>query len=1179
MQFTENQRKAIDLRDKNILVSAAAGSGKTAVLVTRIIERIVSEENPIDIDRILVMTFTKAAAAQMKERILKAIEEKKKDRPFDKNLQKQSALIHNANITTIDSFCLNVVRNHFSEIDLNPDFRLADKGECNLLKRDVLNSIMEGQFEKGDENFLLMTETFAPSKNDSEIDEMVLKLFGFSLSYPDPKEWLISCKEAYSTINKDNFEDTKWVKEYVKLVKSRLSEVRSILDKAGDITQMEYGPLPYAEAIDSDIEFLDNLISKNSYADLYNCLQESGGYSPAKLKQVKLPKEGEASEKEIQTRTELKEKVAGVRKKTKTVIDSVIKTIMQDSVDSVIESMNAMSAPVSELIDTVILFSDEFEKKKREKNVVDFSDLEHMTLDILKNSESASREYKDFFKEIYVDEYQDSNLVQEEILKYLCSETDNSGNLFMVGDVKQSIYGFRLARPEIFIEKYNRFPSELNESPDIKIDLHDNFRSRTHVINSVNDVFSRVMTKESGKIIYDENAALHAGASYEDGDGYNTELITILKDEELDDKELEAKAIAVKIKEIVGTLDVKGEDDEIRKARYSDIVILLRTAKGWDTVFKQAIEEMGIPIHVDSSTGYFSRPEVATILEYLKIIDNPLQDIPLMACLRSEFGGFYDEEVAEIRGAFKEGYLYDSINQYLSVYGENEDFNVITTKIRKFLDELNHYRSKMAYVSVDRIISEIIDGTYGKCILSKTNGKKMFANLNVLLDKAIQYGKTSYKGLFHFNRYIEMLHKFEEDFGEAGILDEKDDAVRIMSIHKSKGLEFPVCFIAGMKKKFNLRDSRDSIVMDSDYGLGVNIINPIKRTKRKSLYKSYLSEKKNRETLEEELRLLYVAMTRAKEKLIMTTTITENEFDSEVMLTKAESYLDLYKYARSLDNIKSIDLIEMTSFDVIESYVSDVFEIETKRERIKSILQKEDTHLPDEIMERINYEYPYANEKKYEKVSVSELKRRSMAIKEQESREYIDDTFLLYSEENDLKSEKYNLKSEDNDQKSYSPALRGTAIHRTFELWDYSLNTDLDTISSFIDTIKEKKRIESDLVPYINKYIIHDFVNSDIARRMKIAADEGKLWREQPFVIEDKDEGIIVQGIIDAYFFEGDEVVVVDYKTDRVSTKEELVEKYKVQLDYYSKALEMLTRRKVKEKVIYSTQLKDIITM
>lgn len=1183
MDFTVEQQLAIDIRDKNILVSAAAGSGKTAVLVNRIIERILSEEDPVDIDRILVMTFTNAAAAQMKERILKAIEEKRIQRPFDKNLQKQAALIHGANISTIDSFCLNVVRNHFADIDMNPDFRIADQGELKLLKQDVIEEVLENMYEEASESFIKMTECFSYGKNDSQIEKIVLQLSDFSESYPEPEEWLKNSCNSYAVGSVEELNTCQWINEYLNSSLAKLLGFRTILDRACDICTETFGPEPYLEALESDIEYIDRVTAVSDYKSLYELVSENGKPSFASLKSLRIPKEGDAPLEEINARTEKKNQVGNARSKYKDYINALFAEVNNNSLEDILTDMRIMQPMVSALIDLTVKYQRAFSERKREKNIVDFNDLEHMCLRILKTSESAASEYRQCFREIYVDEYQDSNLVQEEIIKILSLNSDVKGNLFMVGDVKQSIYGFRMARPEIFVEKYNRYPEFSNDiKSDVKIDLHDNFRSRTHVIDSVNELFRHIMTDETGSIIYDDKAALHAKADYPEGEGFTTEILYSYHEDSVNDRILEANIVAQRIKELMKTQMVT-RDNQLCPMKYSDIVILLRSSKDWDVVFQKVLESEGIPVRIESSTGYFSREEVSTLLDYLKVIDNPKQDIPLMTVLRSCIGNLYDEEIAVVRGTFPDGDLYSAVLSYSNIENNsnNEKTRQIQEKLRLFLDELDYYRRKTGYTTVDMIITEIIDEYYGDCILAKVNGKKKYANLLMLLQKAREYGKTSYKGIFHFNRYIETLHKYEVDFGEANLLDENEDAVRIMTIHKSKGLEFPVCFISSMAKKMNTTDEKGAVIADADRGIGVDVIDSERRTRKKSLYKLALVRKKHLDSLSEELRVFYVAMTRAKEKLIMSGIVKKpGDLDNNsVILTGASSYLDFYKYVVGTYEVSSIERVEKNVLDIMSTEVRETIDAQIQKERVIDIISTGVHELPEEVSRRLDYIYPYKDDKSGLKVSVSELKRRSMMISEQESENDNSHEKNIYDEKDRLIPKFIKEMEGENGEHPHSATLRGTAVHRVFEIWDYNLDTDMDTVEHFIDEMHEKKRLETDLYSLINSRLVYNFVNSEIAQRMKNASLRGELRREQPFVIEDEDTGMLIQGIIDAYFYEDDEIVVVDYKTDKVKNPEELVEKYRIQLEYYSKALAMLTGKNIKEKVIYSTRLNKSIIM
>ena len=1218
-KYTKMQQTAIDLRGKNILVSAAAGSGKTAVLVQRIIDRILDENHPIDIDRILVMTFTRAAAAQMKEKILNAINEKRNSKPHDKNLNKQYALVHNAYIMTIDSFCMNVVKNHFEEIGLSPDFRMADEGEIKLIKQDVLEEVIEDCYEESDDGFLEMTEIFASKKTDLAIEKLVLSLSENAESYPDPVKWLDSCV-PYASINSSQLEqgendgnisqnaceDTSslqakypWIEIYVNYVKDELTYLRNILDEAGDICAEEYGPAVYLAAIEQDIEKIDWVLGFNSYEELYEkCLRnEASGF--AKLATLRMPKEDEVSETELLERTRLRDRVKTIREKYKKSYSDIVELVSIMSPDSIELGMSMMAEPIAKLISVAKLFVDRFEEKKREMNVVDFSDIEHMCLQILRTGiDTTAKQYREFFEEIYVDEYQDSNFVQEEILNLIARRTQKDentpGNVFMVGDVKQSIYGFRNAKPEIFIDKYDRYSKDFSEL-DVRVDLSHNFRSRAEVLDSVNSLFKKIMTRNLGGIEYDENAALHLGREFPvSGCDYKTELNLFVSDPEVSDKEAEALMVANRIKRIMHEMKVEDASSEggIRPVRYSDIVILLRTAKGWDNIFMDVLESQGIPVFVTSSTGYFETIEVRTLLNFLKIIDNPLQDIPFAAVMMSMIGDFNEEEVALIRAEFKEGYLFDAFEAYYKLHCHTDcDETVLSYKVRKLYTLLYYYRRKSEYTAVSDILTEIIDGEYGKLTKAMPGGQKRFANINMLLKKAIEYGKTSYKGIFQFNRYIEAIRKYEVDYGEANISDESDNAVRIMSIHKSKGLEFPVCFVSGMNKKFNMMDTKATVLTDGEFGIATDVIDIKKRVKSKSMQKIAISRKKNSEIIAEELRLLYVAMTRAKEKLILTGAVKDEDSfrNALVTLENSKSYLDMYSVASKQGELDNVQLSFITAEDLVDELVADTVNEEVSRADLLSLIRGERTEeYEEELVKRLDFEYPFVD-KGYVKLSVTQLKKMSDREFEPEDKSYIDNTVYLYDEDKfieDVEAAKEIADSRTDGKKrktgDNSGANHGSAVHRIFEIWDYDKEPTMESVEEFLAHVKEEKLMTDELSELVEKAEVLDFVSSGIGLRMREAFKRGQLFREQPFVMcddENDPESMLIQGVIDAFFIEDDEIVLVDYKTDKVKKAETLKEKYSVQLVHYGRALRRLLHKEIKESVIYSTVLKECISI
>ena len=1176
MEYTEEQLKAIETRGSQLLVSAAAGSGKTAVLVERIIRRIIDEEAPVDIDRMLVMTFTKAAASQMKDKIIKAIDEKRAEKPGDLNLIRQSALVHNAKITTIHGFCLDVIRDHFQEIGLDPSFRVADEGECRLLKQGVLEKVIEEAYEEGSEGFVNMAECLAAGKSDKALEDILDKLYEFSMSYPDPGKWLDRCEESYENASADTIDDQAWMKVVLDNADLVINDAVHKAGMALSLALSEGGPYMYAEAVESDLRSFDKFNGCNDY----------DGYRNG-LKDISWAKLGRASKNGPEVDEDLKEQVKDIRDDYKASVNKLISGEFALPKEEHARRIKACAPVVIELVRLTRRMIAAYAALKRDRKVVDFNDLEHMCIAILSAADgNTAKEYREFFEEIYVDEYQDSNLTQEELLKYIARDD----NLFMVGDVKQSIYSFRLARPQLFMSKYTGFKpignTEGRSGKGIRIDLSHNFRSRSTVLDSVNELFSQIMSSRLGGIDYDDAAALKAGASFPDnGEDNKTEFILISSDKEVDDRELEAKVIATRIKDLMKELKifdpVDDEPDRMRMIRYSDIVILLRSAKGWDEKFKNILSQEGVPVHVMSQTGYFGAYEVSVLLDYLTVLDNPLQDIPMAAVLRSVFGCFDDEELALIRVSYPGKYLFDSVKSCANA-GEN-------AKAASFIDRFNSYRDRLGYTSVYEILLDIIEGDYGIYVSSLPDGKRKKANLDMLLKKAEDYGKTSYKGLFHFVKYIEMLKKYEVDYGEANVLDEHDDAVRIMTIHKSKGLEFPVCFVAGIYKGYNFLDSQASIIPDIDLGLGVPLVDPIRRTKQTTLIRQAAARKKYYETLAEEERILYVAMTRAKEKLIMTGVVNdvEDRLKKSRGIIRCYCYFDLLVYGLNNAGLPSVNVKQTGVQDLIVSGIREAVSMEAGKETLKNVLEARasgitfDNDLTDMLKERFSFVYPYENEKnRFEKVSVSELKRRSMQT-EPEDKELPGQIRELYpggsNEPADGDRDQYIPDFILEESREVPATLHGTAVHRIFELWDYDRDTSDEGIAGFLEHVRQKGLMTDELVDSVSILEISGFVNSDLAIRMGNAYKSGQLYREQPFIFSF--EGLLVQGIIDAYFIEEGEIVIVDYKTDRVGDLSELSDRYHVQLEYYARALSSLLTLPVKELIIYSTRLKKTVNV
>ena len=1233
MKWTEEQQKVITLRDRNILVSAAAGSGKTAVLVQRILSKIMDPEKPVDIDRLLIMTFTRAAAGEMRERIEKALDQALAADPDNEHLQRQMMLIHTAQITTIDGFCSYVIRNYFHLIGLDPGYRTADEGELKLLQEDVLKELFEDYYAEGDEKFTAFVECYAAGKSDEGLKEHVLDLYNASMSNPWPDEWLDGCVANYQLDPEKGIAGTPWFHYLWDIVDSALKEAGELAENAMEICMEPEGPDLYQDALQSDlllIRKLQELSVKQDYDEMTRNLQN---LSFARLSGKKM--EGVSDQ--------LKNLVKDIREDEKGILKDLGSKYFQCTLEELTELTQASAEPLKMLVKLTRDFTERFSLKKREKNVLDFSDMEHFALDILLKKDGdtytpsqAARELSEKYDEVMLDEYQDSNLVQEILMQNVSGWVNDRKNIFMVGDVKQSIYRFRLARPELFMEKYHSY--SLTESKEQRIDLHKNFRSHPEVLESVNFIFRQIMGQDLGGIDYDEAAALYPGASFPEGEDpefIKTEVLLVEKDgvilednDEADapenERELEALAIADRIREMVGhdrILDK--ETGEYRPVQYGDIVILLRSAAGWAETFGEVLGARGIPSYTASRTGYFSTTEVVTLLNYLRVLDNPLQDIPLTGVLRSPIAGCTTEDLAELRIAYPEGMIYECVKAFVEEYREHrimeEEKRRLGEKLSHFMDTMNTLRDMAAYTPVHQLILEVLERTgYGSYAKAMPDGAQRSANLNMLVEKAMEYEKTSYRGLFNFVRYIQKLQQYQVDYGEVNLSGAGESAVQIMTIHKSKGLEFPVVFAAGMGKRFNFRDMNASILIHPELGIGADAILPDKRIIAASLCKQIIRRELLKESLGEELRVLYVALTRAKEKLILCGAVgdldnqitalsvlrdNKEELISLGMRMRGKCYWDyvlpalarhrcmsgiFQEYGLFMNranplfgDVSEFVVKKITAADLTENEVVEQAEREMKKEVLKNwnpgIVY--DSEIREELERRFSFVYPYEYLKELPvKVSVSELKKRSYHS-EQDLEEAVD-----YEQDEELQPLIPRF-IEAKKEEGYTGAFRGTAYHRVMECLDYQRTDTQEKLRVQLEELVSLKKMEEKEAASVRIRDILHFVESALGHRMKAAALQKKLFREQPFVIARKaselegewqcEEDVLVQGIIDAYFIENDEIVLVDYKTDFVRNGEEqkLIDRYHVQLEDYAQALERMTGRRVKERYIYSFTL------
>ena len=1281
MKFTPEQQRVIELHNSNILVSAAAGSGKTAVLVERIIRMICDGEHPADIDRLLIVTFTNAAAAEMRERIAAGIAARLEADPGNEHIQKQSALLHNAQITTIDSFSLFLIRNHFNEIGLDPDFRVADEGEIKLLQQEVLAQLLEdayaGNFVPEEaltsrtvpemealEQFHACVEYFCPGGRESVLEQHILNLSRYAGSFPWPAEWLEERKNDYAAGDMEALVCSDYGQYLTERVNRTVEGCLEKLQEVKRLCELPDGPYMYGELTDAEIEQLERL------TDCKN-LEEQAAKIPA-VTFARLP-----SKKDDSVDPTKRELAKAIRNSVKDTLSDLSESYFKTPLELAVEQGKACREPLRILLDLVLEFDRRLLAAKQERHLIDFSDMEHYALQILLKREKVEEsggtgtdrtetkyrivpsdvamEYRQYFQEILIDEYQDSNLVQEYLLSAISGEEEGRYNRFMVGDVKQSIYKFRLARPELFLEKYDTY----QETGDLcRIDLAKNFRSRIQVVDAVNGVFSRIMSREIGGIAYDDKAALYPGATYPAAEdpAYGSEALLIRKPEkgergesgigeqhaegagvlvDYDNvRQLEALAIAARIKQLKGSLKVMEKSTgELRPVRYSDMVILLRTTSGWDEEFKKILEQQGIPVYITSKTGYFGALEVQELLQFLRVLDNPRQDIPLFGVMQSVFGGFTQEEIAQIRSG-GEGHsrkrmtLYEALKEVAQsgrTVEEGEETSAgesigeeteLSQKADTFLQRIGHYRDLTPFTSIRDLLQRILDDyDYLNYVTALPAGSKRRANVEMLLTKASAFEKTSYFGLFHFIRYMEQLEKYDVDYGEADTLDENADVVRIMSIHKSKGLEFPVVFVCGLSKRFNMQDANQSLIVDMDLGVAVDYVDSVRRIKNKTLRRAVLSAKMKEDNLAEELRVLYVALTRAREKLILTAVLDKADEKWELaQMTGQEklTYLDFCEAGSYMDFLlpilpqTGIAVKTLRTEDLAAEEIREQLRMGDRREELQRVADGE-VLLPGEseenerklskLRERFAYQYPHPGlQKLYTKTTVSELKIAAMAEKDEAA-------FHTFEEKEVVPY----IPAFRREQEKVSGAVRGSAFHRVMELLDFTYvfvesglfekcPGDYETYRKRLDAERLQKRLEEFLqretvsLRLTEEYAkavslpkILNFLEQELAYRMWRAQEQGLLYREQPFVLgidakrldPDLPEGekVLIQGIIDVFFIEDGEIVLLDYKTDVIDSLEALWNRYNVQIQYYEEALTKLMQMPVKERILYSFYL------
>lgn len=1211
VKWTNEQLQAIQEKDSNILVAAAAGSGKTAVLVERIIHKIIDEQ--MDIDKILVVTFTNAAASEMRERILEAIYKKLEENPENVHLQRQIILLNKASICTIHSFCLDVIHNHFYEIDLPSNFKIADTAEIDLLKQEVLDDLFEQKYTENDKDFIELLENYTNYRGDEALQELVLKIYKFIQSSPFPIKWLQEKLELLKIEDKD-ISQTIWGKLIIQAVEDDIQE--SIMQLETVKSKMALYPemTKFYQKICEDLIILKDLQNYNSWDELYIKLLN--------FNFSKWPVDKKVT-------NDLKEDSKEIRDKVKKHIKEKTAKLLSCSQEQAVKDLKIITPILEKLANLVTEFTKNFAEKKKEKNCIDFNDIEHFALKILldenNNPTEVAKKYKEKFEEIAIDEYQDSNLVQEAIL----TSISKGNNIFMVGDVKQSIYKFRQARPELFLQKYDEYKNkeEKAQEDNLKIQLFRNFRSRQNILNITNLVFESIMSKELGDINYNENEYLNYGANYPEPEEIKNyagiaeldiidlkedESITAFEGEEdeeeqekVEDDVLEAKFVANKIQELLNSdYMVFDKKQGYRKIRPKDIVILLRATSNLSPIYEKELSDLELPVFSDTSGTYLDTVEIQTILSVLKIIDNPLQDIPLVVVLRSSICNFTDNDLITIRLTDRNCNFYEAlIKTRIICDGDLKD------KIESFLEKLEKWKSISQYMPLDEFIWQIyLDTGYYQYVGLLPNGAMRQANLKTLFEKAKQYEKASFKGLFNFIQFIDKLKKQNGDLASAKLIGENEDVIRIMSIHKSKGLEFPVVFLCNSHKKFNMQDLNDNILLHQDIGFGPTIMDATRKIKYSSIAKDAIKLKMKQETLSEEQRILYVALTRAKEKLYITgrskdfTKYVQDKnkvlemYESEnikldaKLMKKANSYLDWIMYVYLFNQGRTIILKG-------ESYkLSDIItlNVSNKKDLLKTLAK-------EEVVEQIDLKEKIGQILKNK--SDEENKKSEQALKELLEWKYdyiVDTTLPTKSSVTKIKQEKIKLEeilkgieSEEVEyKKSYTPkfmqedkkisnAEKGTLVHLCIQRLDERKDYELKDIQNMILNLVEKEIITKNEADAIDVNLIYQYTKSQLFEELRQAKE---VHKEQPFYInipakdvvseaENSKKNNLVQGIIDLYYIDkNDNLVLIDFKTDYISNepnaKEKILEKYKVQLEIYKTALEQALGRKVNKTAI-----------
>ena len=1172
--WTPQQKCVIDAPVSDILVTAAAGSGKTAVMVERILSR-VAGEYPVDIDRILVVTYTNAAAGEIRERItmklLELIDE------GEEWLKKQLVLINRASICTIHSFCLEIIRSQFHLLGLDPNFRIGDGLEVELLKTQALDEVFDEQYEAEDAGFLELVNGYT-KKTDDRLVGMVRTVHEFSRSQPDPDRWLLEAERRYA----DGCCSS--LAFLLQIAKESAQYAVTLYDRALQICAADEALSGWRETLAEERQLFGQFISACdvSWDAAYTVFD---GYRFAIKRRTKKAGEWE------------QERIKALRDEARELYKEINQSLVSSPQEVLIGDAKRLLPRVKKLMSLVRRYDERYAAKKRARNLIDFSDFEHLALDLLRDDSGGpsdiARALMDKYEEIYVDEYQDCNSVQEALFSAISRRQIGMPNVCMVGDLKQSIYKFRDANPRLIKEKSDVFPqySAGAGQKQAKIVLNRNFRSRAAVLDGVNFLFSRLMSERAGELNYDKEAWLAPGAKFPPGDSpIEVDVLDAAgtadaSGEKVSNLQAEAAFVAQKIRTMVheGCMVTDKATGKLRPARYRDFVILLRSTRGNAEVFAQALSERDVPCYSDVGGGYFDTYEIRTFISFLRVVSNPLDDISLAAVMRCGVYGFTDNELLSFRAEEKDGYFYDAVTAYVQRHD-----NALSKKTRVFLDAFAAYRDAAKFMDTDEFLRYLADDTgYFAYIGTLSNPGLRRANVRALFYRAQQFESGAFKGVFHFVNYVEKLKKNGSDGDSAKMIGEQDDVVRIMSIHKSKGLEFPIVFLSMCGKNFNKRDLTDPVLLHRDLGLGLDYVDVDRRFSYPSAAKKAIRESLRMENLSEELRVLYVALTRPKERLILTGVYADAKKRLEQLaqavagqdqalhprvVFSAAGFLDwvlmaLLRHDKVLEDYDTgVRISDGSQFDVQIIPKDTIAAASRAVSQLAQPIEPGRQYSPyaDEICRRLSWRYPFAESNRLpSNVTVTELKRLLEPAQEGE--------FRLFDKE-EIRKPRF-MES----QEKVVGAHAGTVMHFCMQKICLTGDGKRNTIEAEIQSFFEAGFLTKEELESVDIKKIEAFLHSPLGRELSASK---KVYREVPFkLLVDaealfgmaKGEEIVIQGTIDAYFWDANgKLVLLDYKTDKVrGSSAQVGERYALQLRCYSYALEVLTGSPVARRCIY----------